>query len=120
MPCREKRDAIQTPRGMGNIAIREARCPGVNSNVVSRDPTASVACAIVLLARERAQHAVAHSASVELLQNLLYLSVFLLHGDQCLLNSLQALLLVRFVGRACLILFLPVVLNLFAAVFDLR
>jgi hypothetical protein len=65
-------------------------------------------------------NAVAHSASVEFLQNLLHFGILLFHGDQRFLDSFQAFCLVGFVRGAGLVFLLSVVLNLLAAVLHLR
>lgn len=60
------------------------------------------------------------SGPVELLQHLLDLGVLLLDGHQRLLDLRQALGLVGLVLRASLVLLLPKVLDLLAAVLDFR
>ena len=69
--------------------------------------------------RERTQYTAAHSACIELLENLLYLCVLLLDSYQCFLDSLQTLLFVRFIGCARFVFLLAVVLNFLTAIFDL-
>ena len=89
-------------------------------NVAARNPIAYLLPAPLSFHHKNVHNTtIVHSASVELLQHLFHLGILLLHGHQRLLDSLQALCLVRFVGRALFILHLPVVLDLFAAVLDL-
>lgn len=62
---------------------------------------------------------VSSSAGVESPQHLLDLGVLLANSNQRILNLLQALVLVRLVGGARLVLHLAVVLNLLAGVLNL-
>jgi hypothetical protein len=104
---------------MGSIVVREAHCSCENSNVATRNPTAIVAWAIGDPARERPPYFTSNSASIELLQHLLDLGIFLLHSLQCLLDEFQALILIWFISCAGLVFLLPVMLNLLAAILDL-
>jgi hypothetical protein len=101
---------------MGRIAVREAHCSSANLNVTTRQEA-------VLLGPPSIRHenvdSLPSSTCVELLQDFLHLGIFFLHCRQSLFNSFQTLLLVWLIRRSRLILLLPIMLDLLAAILDL-